>query len=262
MVRGAVFFDVDGTLIDTWQGIPAPTAKTREAVARLQHNGYLAIMATGRAKCYFPQGLDFFDGYVTSNGAYAEVDGQAVLDATIGRADLQELVDYLEPRGINYIMENQTSCYCKHPEQPAFLTMMTNFGLTGREFMPLTDLFAVAPNKLMVTYSDMDQEPAFRAAFGHKYDITLQPGNPASDVGMKGVSKGYGVARVLEALRLPREKTYAFGDADNDLTMLETVGCGVAMGRHTEGVGRVARSVTGTVAEEGVYEGLVQLGLI
>lgn len=262
MHKGAVFFDVDGTLIDAWTGIYAPTDKTRAAVARLQQQGYLAIMATGRAKCYFPAGLDFFDGYVTSNGAYAEVGAQTVLDSVIDRAALEELAAYLDAHGINYILEDQRRCYCKDMDQPAFREMAANFGLNGQEFGPLTDLHALSPNKLMVTYADMAQEPVFRAAFGDRYDITLQPGNPASDVGKKGISKGYGVDQVIQALGLSREDTYAFGDADNDLTMLQTVGHGVAMGRHTEAVGQAACFVTRTVAEEGVAYGLQHLGLI
>ena len=37
--KGAVFFDVDGTLIDERIGVRVPTEATRDAIARLRENG-------------------------------------------------------------------------------------------------------------------------------------------------------------------------------------------------------------------------------
>ena len=53
-----------------------------------------------------------------------------------------------------------------------------------------------------------------------------------------------------------------FGDADNDVEMMQAVGTGIAMGRHSEKVGEVASMVTGTVKEEGITMALKKLGLI
>ena len=72
--RGIVFFDYDGTLADKKEGIYLPTKTTIEAIKRLRENKYLTVLATGRALCYVPDmGIDF-GGYVTSNGAYAEIE--------------------------------------------------------------------------------------------------------------------------------------------------------------------------------------------
>ena len=40
MVKGLVFFDYDGTLVDERDGIYAPTTQTIESVSKLQKNGY------------------------------------------------------------------------------------------------------------------------------------------------------------------------------------------------------------------------------
>ena len=67
---------------------------------------------------------------------------------------------------------------------------------------------------------------------------------------------------LIEKLGIDKKDTYAFGDADNDVEMMQAVGTGIAMGRHSEKVGEVASMVTGTVKEEGITMALKKLGLI
>ena len=78
--KGAVFFDYDGTLTDEHAGILKPTEATREAIRKLRENGYLAILATGRAIPYiYDMGVEF-DGMSTSNGTYGVVAGEVIFD--------------------------------------------------------------------------------------------------------------------------------------------------------------------------------------
>ena len=68
MVKGLVFFDYDGTLVDERDGIYAPTTQTIESVSKLQKNGYYCFLATGRALSYLPKAIHTLnlDGFVTS----------------------------------------------------------------------------------------------------------------------------------------------------------------------------------------------------
>ena len=86
--KGAVFFDVDGTLVDERLKIYQPTEMTKQAIARLKENGYLVGIATGRSRCYTPKTDIDFDCYVTSNGAVAEVDGKEIHNDFISKEDL------------------------------------------------------------------------------------------------------------------------------------------------------------------------------
>lgn len=82
------------------------------------------------------------------------------------------------------------------------------------------------------------------------------------DITLKGVTKGDAITELIEKLGIDKKDTYAFGDADNDVEMMQAVGTGIAMGRHSEKVGEVASMVTGTVKEEGITMALKKLGLI
>lgn len=262
MYRGAVFFDMDGTLVDGRDGILTLTPRTRKAVETLRKNGYLAGLATGRAKCYLPQEAELFDCLVTSNGAYAEAGGTVACNCFVDPKTLEDVRKYLQDNRINYLLEGQQACYVYDLQEYWYNQMMERFHWDRRCFFPLTSDSPQEANKLMVMYDSMDQLRRFQKDFGDRFDITEQPVNQSADVGIHGISKGYGVKKVMEALNIPQEQTWAFGDADNDLEMLKTVGCGVAMGRHTEAVGKAARYLTGTVREEGVACALEKFGLI
>lgn len=260
--RGAVFFDMDGTLVAGAEGVLEPTEKTRLALAKLRENGYLTALATGRAKCYLSEESLLFDCYITSNGAHAEAGGAVIADHVIEKGALERVVRYLDAHGINFVAEGQNACYCRDVKEYYFLRMLEKFHWDGASFHQLQGEIPIPVNKLMVTYDTMEKLEAFRWEFGGEYDITEQPVNQSSDVGMRGVSKGLGVREVMEYFGLERENTYAFGDADNDFDMLNAVGHGVAMGRHTPRLEEAACFITKTVAEDGVFYALERFGLL
>ena len=54
------------------------------------------------------------------------------------------------------------------------------------------------------------------------------------------------------------ENTYAFGDGKNDIEMLSTVGCGIAMGNASDEVKKYSNKITDTVQNDGVAKGIEQ----
>lgn len=72
-------------------------------------------------------------------------------------------------------------------------------------------------------------------------------------------TKGFGVRWLCERLDVAREDVVAFGDSDNDLTMLEAAGDGVAMANARPECLAVADHVCGSCAESGVARYLAPL---
>ena len=64
------------------------------------------------------------------------------------------------------------------------------------------------------------------------------------------------------AIGITTEETIAFGDADNDLEMLQLAGIGVAMGNALPQVRACADMVTDTVENDGIAHALQKLKLI
>lgn len=260
--KGAVFFDYDGTLADGEIGIPLPSEATRKAVAAFQRKGYLAILATGRAASYvYDTGVNF-DGMITSNGTFAEVDGEVILDHPIDNALLTRLRADLEWMGIAYGVDNPTQCYTPDIQSPVFQHWLNTFAIREDSFRNIAPGEQIRGYKLSVLFNAYEEIDELRGRYGAELSFDCQRVFKCADVNILGFNKGAGVKAICEHFALPLENTYAFGDGMNDYDMLKCVGHGVAMGRHAEKLEECAEFITKTVQEEGIEYGLKHYGLV
>ena len=83
-----------------------------------------------------------------------------------------------------------------------------------------------------------------------------------SDFFFEFTAKGIDKAKALQSVLLPMgytpEQMIAFGDAQNDSTMLKFVGTGVAMGNASDEVKALADEVTLTNEEDGIAVALAK----
>ena len=75
-------------------------------------------------------------------------------------------------------------------------------------------------------------------------------------------TKGHSLMNLAKQLSVPRVQTYAFGDEENDLSMIQMAGVGIAMGNAKEVVKRAAAMITSNHTVGGVADGLYELGII
>ena len=76
------------------------------------------------------------------------------------------------------------------------------------------------------------------------------------DIGAAGVSKGDALRRYAEMLNINAEDTIAFGDSENDLSMINYAGLGIAMENGEEELKSAADMVTLSNDECGVAHAL------
>lgn len=261
--KGAVFFDFDGTLVDERIQMFYPSDKTIEASKLLKQNGYVVILATGRAKCYIPEcGIDF-SGYVASNGAYAELGGEIVHNNTIAPEKITDMLNYCKENGLGFLTENQERCYCFGENMDSFVKMIETFNLDSSCFMEMSDSAAAKDiNKIMVTYNEPEQYDIFKKRFENDFLITRHRNTYSADVGKRGINKAEGVKAIIDRFGIPIENAYAFGDGENDVEMLGAVGTGIAMEIHSPALDGVAKYVTDSVKNEGIYNALKKFKLI
>ncbi len=72
----------------------------------------------------------------------------------------------------------------------------------------------------------------------------------------KGVTKGNAVRILAQMYGINREEIIAIGDNENDISMIEYAGLGIAMGNAEEILKRAADHVTGDYQEDGVAEAI------
>lgn len=113
------------------------------------------------------------------------------------------------------------------------------------DFEPNNVLFACHPDKIEEAIVQIDD------SFNDKF--TFIKSTPYYyEVMPKGIGKGESLLEIAKYYDIPIEDTIAFGDEENDLTMIKTAGIGVAMGNATDLVKEAADYITLSNDEDGI----------
>lgn len=264
MVNGLVFFDYDGTLVDEREGIYLPTDRTKEAIKELQKKNYLCILATGRSLSYVPQGaIDLgLDGYITCNGAYIELHHQLVYKKPVKEKVLQTLLNCFHKEQVNFILESNEICLVNDMKDPEYLHFMEYFHIPWVNYKEYQGKVTIDIYKITIVCKDEEQLKKMQGLLQADFACSVHRNCRTFDIGDKEVHKGKGLDIMMEHCQVPRGKTYAFGDGDNDVELLQHAGQGIAMTPHHSTLCGVYDMKTMSVKEEGIAFALKHYGFI
>lgn len=275
----AVFFDIDGTLVNDSRTVLKSTEK---AIRDLRAQGILVGLATGRGPAFvkpFMEHLDL-DFAVTYNGQYVFSRDKVIFAQPIDKTSLRQIIDYA----------------ISHKKEIALGTLdgmvgsrIMSFGMSrlsqwSSQFVPrkLTSGVSHAFNRLVSRVVvqekqellDLIQQPIYQVLMlGSKAEIQeIEENLPgikftrsspyASDLINQGVSKMEGIKLVGQEFGFDMSQVMAFGDSDNDLEMLSGVGLSIAMGNGTSKVKEVAQHTTTSNSKDGIHKALEHFGLV
>lgn len=260
MNKKAVFVDIDGTIIDTINGMDNPSEKTYYAFNELTKNHYV-FLCSGRCEATFPLGVKKLvkTGYVGSNGQCAYVNDKCIYYKPIDEELVKKMKEFVkEKNGVlfrmipdaKYRKVYNTGLYKKFIE---LYSLEDNY-IEDDDGLDATLLVPLLKNK--------QEEKELYERFGSKLDIRQEVGFLAYDVGKIGESKGNTVSKVLEYLGLDKEDAYCYGDGINDIEMMKACKHSVCMANGNEEVKKIAENITEGVQEDGFYNSLLRYGLI
>lgn len=264
MVQGssikAAFFDIDGTLAAVKSHIIPDS--TREALRRLREKGISCILSTGRHPLEVEEenilpGLTF-DGGVWLTGQFCELHGKCVLVNCFSALQLERLKKFLERRGRSCIFMEKDAMYCNLVDE----RIEREQRRIGTAVPPVRDLDGLEKRKILqaIPFIDGEEERELLALLP---DCRLTRwGEGVVDFLPAGGGKEQGILAVCEELGITPEQVIAFGDAENDIAMLQLAGIGVAMGNGEQGAKEAADYVTDRIEEDGVWKALVRFGII
>lgn len=254
----AIFFDVDGTLLP-FHAREMPES-TKKALHLLRAQGIKLFISTGRhiqmldtIRNLFP-----FDGYITLNGQCVLVDDTILRSEHLPAPVVQDFVTELKKNPFPCIFLQREDAFCTEMNDAVkdFSTILDivipPLGEVDRAFTQ--DVFQ------MVAFLNEEQSNLFaKEVIGPDY-VRWHP--DFVDVVPKGGGKELGIAVVGKHFNIKAEEMMAFGDGDNDLTMLNYVSIGVGMGNGTPPVLASADYVTKPLEEDGIYHALAHFNLI
>ncbi|MEK3887125.1 Cof-type HAD-IIB family hydrolase [Bacillus sp. FSL K6-3431] len=256
-MKKIVFFDIDGTLLDHQKNLPA---STKEAIFTLQKNGIYTAIATGRGPFMFSYLLKELNikSYVSFNGQYVVSGNEVLYKNPFKRTDLKKLAEESTKRNQSLVYMNENTLKANIKFDQRIADSMKSLEMPHPEF----DQKFYEKNEIYQTLLFARQEEStYLEAFEDRFDF-IRWHEEALDVVPKGGSKAEGIKKMIDVLGFKMENVYAFGDGLNDIEMLKTVGTGVAMGNAHVIVKTYADFVTTDVDDDGIVNGLKEVGLL
>lgn len=258
-MKKIVFFDIDGTIIDTFHGKNDISPAVKQAIHKLQSLGHYVFIATGRPYAFISHELwDFgFDGFVLSNGAQVVLNGKTIYEDKMDKAFVKVLANELNAHDIQYVLEGSHHSYIRQGSQ-RLVNICESINVPLEMIKRDYDIDKVEVYKAEIFCDNEKIEKHCKEVvnqypdYGYYYSIN----GCLLEVFAKRNHKAKGIEKTLEILNIPTQNSYAFGDGENDIEMLKTVGCGIAMGNASDHVKSFADIVTDTVGNDGVAMGI------
>lgn len=263
MGRKILFFDIDGTIVDTEdRAIPASTV---EAIRQARQNGHLVYINSGRPF----GGIDprvkelGFDGYACGCGIYLRVGDQVLFHRTLDKEVQLALVELVRKHDLQVMYEGASHVYfdLSRPLEPHVEAEKAYYGSMGLD----TDGDPAAPeaefDKFVVwTHEGCDKEGFIREV-SQWFTVIHREGTMLEMVPL-GCSKGKAMERLMTHHGLTRADCVAIGDGVNDLPMLETAGLSIAMGSGDPRIFDKVTYVTSGIREDGIAKALEKFHII
>lgn len=264
MNKKLLFFDIDGTLINSFNGDHAIPKTVLKRLRMLQEQGHLIFVASGRPKSLLNKEIykGNFDGFILVNGAYVEVNEAPIYTKPMDLDEAIRLIDILEETNCDYILETANKIYTSSTNNILldFFAEFEDKSIFVSEFDHDCILKQTLKIETVLTKekkNDLIQQIETKMASKIAYDQHGTDG--AVELYSSDINKSIGVQKILEHYHINRKDTYAFGDGINDIDLIKYCNVGVAMKNGVDELKSVADIVCDSVENDGLTKILDEL---
>ncbi|MCF6335112.1 MAG: HAD family hydrolase [Spirochaetales bacterium] len=251
----AIAFDMDGTLLNEKGQI---SSRIKKVLNKLKEREIELMLSTGRsyeALLPFKNELELNSPVICYNGAQVlQADGVIIRNHTIDNDISGHLVSFAREKCVHFQAYSNGTLYFEKmtPEAEAYenhvnlrgkvinFDTMKPHDFTKLMYLGAHEKLEGLSNSIKELYSGN-----LSVTFSNPVYLEFMPG---------GVSKGDALYEVAEHLGIETTNIMAFGDGDNDISMIKVAGTGVAMENATSELKSIADEVTLSNTDDGVAE--------
>lgn len=264
--------DMDGTVLG---GDHKITEENMRALREADERGVKVVFATGRFHDSAKEHVTFLEEVmpiVSSNGAIIKhpITNEVLYCNSIDKDISLKIVETLDNLDLSYQIYTDNEILQKYKTEEEKIKMqdfIKNTFSDKTEIIFKKDLKEDIKDLNILKFNVMDFERPLLMKEARKevekiegLEVTSS-WNDNVEIMNAGSSKGSAVKFLCELLNIDKEEIIAFGDNYNDISMLEYVGMGVAMGNAEEDVKKIASYITESNTESGVAKAIDDLVL-
>ena len=264
-----IAIDIDGTLMNDRKEI---TKEVNDAIQAAKAKGVKVVICTGRPivgvqsiieELKLNDEEDFvitFNGALVQNTYSKDVESQI----TLTYENLKELHELSLKLDSPFQFFDTESLYTPNREISRYTVHEAHINQIPIHYLPIDEvpkdmlipkvMFIDEPERLNTIIANIPESLWAKYTFVKSTPFFLEILDPS-------VSKGNAVKQLAEKLSIKQEEVICIGDGENDLSMVEYAGCGVAMANAVSAVKEVAQFHTLSNNENGVAYAIEKLVL-
>lgn len=266
-----IALDLDGTLLDSRKRLPERNKKAlEECIAR----GILIVPCTGRIAKGIPEAVRNIPGVryaVTVNGGMLlDLQEDRVLDEKLLPMDIAaEIYDLLAGYHVMcdaYIQgQGFSERYCfEHMDEydvpPVVQELVYQTRIPVDNIKEYIRERYAAVDKLNLFFNDPQERAEVRRLLEERGDVVVSSSFPYNlEINGPGAEKGEGLLRLARILGIKPEETMAFGDGENDFSMIDKAGIGIVMENGVDKLKKIADYIAPDNNDAGVGQMLEKL---
>ena len=258
-----VFFDLDGTVVDTKTlFIPPSAAKT---VTALREGGHIPVVNTGRPYAHIDPRIREMDfsGWICGCGMEIKLNGSWLYRRHPNERLCAYVREQVEKWNILPLYECSDGSMAYDPNHLGYPKQQLEIQQMREKGFPITTVQEHPRFMKFVSWCpEAKNALGFQKAMEPWFTVIHRGTDGFTEFVLKGCSKAGGMQALLEALNIPQSETLAIGDSTNDLPMFEAAAHSVCMGNGMEEVKGIVEYVTAPLPEDGVQKAMEHYGLI
>ena len=258
--------DMDYTLLNKEKKV---SDRNREALRRAMEKGVHMVVATGRiytsARIYAKLlGLD--TPIIASNGALIKDASKTIFRDILSQDTVREMLRLCHKYGVYCHFFTENTIYSEKLINVSLRYTEWNKYMGEEDQVKIRivddgeEIVEAAKSEVLkaVVFDDDDEKiQKLRDGIMETGIVSVSQSMKHNlEVMNKGVNKGNAVRILAQMYGINREEIIAIGDNENDISMIEYAGLGIAMGNAEELLKRAADHVTGDYQEDGVAEAI------
>lgn len=265
----AIFFDLDGTLLDSNKKIQPTSIK---ALKQCKDKGIKVFLATARPPLlekmlrFTEEENSLFDGGVYYNGGCIKINNlckylflpSGVVNDTI------EIVKQYENLNVALQMDNEVHAFRYLMDKHAY----ENWGINQEDVFTIENVTLDHTVKILIYYENVfDSVTIIPEVIKKKLkehcntnaNIYITDEGKLIQIVSQKVNKMEGIEEIRKILNLNKDEIAVFGDDVNDIEMLSEYQYSVAMGNASQNVKAVAKITTRDNDHDGILYGIEKL---
>ena len=264
MDKAALFFDVDGTLVDDHTKVVPES--TLRALNQARENGHLVFINTGRTACNTLDSMKHIpvDGYVCGCGTEIIYQGKVLMHSTLTEEQCKDYIKAIHECHMEGVLEASDDMYfpknvSRFPEIEDIRERMGKaWGFGIKKY--IEDGGFIYDKMFLLSDETSDVAKFIKMVSGGLEVIDRRHGS--YECIQKQYTKATGIEYMRKYLNYDLDHIYVFGDSSNDLTMFEYATHTVAMKEHDSILEPYTEYVTDSVMNDGIEKAMKHYELI